>query len=160
MVILEVSLPGMCGYEGCRAFREAFGNALPIVFISGERTESFDKVAGFLVGGDDYFEKPLTLDEFLAHVRRHIERSSALSVAAHALTRRETEVLSLLAEGLSQAEIARRLFVTPRTAGTHTERIFKKLGVHSRAEAIALAFREELFGVDAAVRSRSAALYQ
>jgi DNA-binding NarL/FixJ family response regulator len=145
MVILEVSLPGTCGYEVCRALRQEFGDMLPIVFISGERTKSFDKVAGFLVGGDDYLVKPFALDEFVARVRRLVERSSPLGQGAATLTRREVEVLGLLAEGMSQTEIAHRLFVTPKTAGTHTERIFKKLGVHSRAQAIALVFREGLF---------------
>lgn len=144
MVILEVSQPGTCGYEVCRALRQEFGNLLPVVFISEERTKSFDKVAGFLVGGDDYLVKPFALDEFVARVRRLVERSSPLRQGAGTLTRREVEVLGLIADGLSQDEIAHRLFVTRKTAGTHTERIFKKLGVHSRAQAIALAFREGL----------------
>jgi LuxR family maltose regulon positive regulatory protein len=62
------------------------------------------------------------------------------------LTKRELEVLRLLADGLAPGDIARQLFVSPKTVGTHTERIFKKLGVHSRAQAVAAAFRGELIG--------------
>ncbi len=55
---------------------------------------------------------------------------------ANNLTRRETEILSLLAEGLSNKEIAEKLFVSPGTVKTHLKNIFKKLGVKRRMEAV------------------------
>jgi non-specific serine/threonine protein kinase len=60
------------------------------------------------------------------------------------LTSREAEVLRLLASGLSNADIADRLFISPRTAGTHVGRILEKLGVESRAAAVAYAFQHGL----------------
>ena len=57
-VILDVLLPGATGYEICRELRDEHGEQLPIVFVSGERTDAADKVAGLLVGGDDYLVKP------------------------------------------------------------------------------------------------------
>lgn len=57
------------------------------------------------------------------------------------LTRREQEVLRLLALGLTNAEIAARLFITPKTAGNHVSSIFMKLGVRNRAQAAAYAQR-------------------
>jgi DNA-binding CsgD family transcriptional regulator len=57
------------------------------------------------------------------------------------LTRREREVLRLLAEGLSNGEIARRLFISPKTAEHHVGRIYAKLNLRSRGEAAAYAAR-------------------
>ena len=145
LVVLDVHLPSMSGYEVCRAFREEFGDALPIIFVSGERTMSFDRVAGFLIGGDDYLVKPFALDDFVARIRRHLERRSRLTDGAGVkLTKRELDVLRLFTHGLSQVEIARRLVVSPKTVGTHTERLFKKLGAHSRAQAVSLAYQHAL----------------
>src|SRR5579872_2024185 len=59
LVVLDVCLPGISGYEVCHALRSEFGDALPIVFVSAQRTQSYDRSAGFLIGGDDYLVKPL-----------------------------------------------------------------------------------------------------
>jgi two-component system nitrate/nitrite response regulator NarL len=146
-VLLEVSLPETCGYEICHELRERHGDGLPIVFVSGDRTTTADRVAGLLVGADDYLLKPTDPDELVARVRRLVARA-----AAHAdrepgrglseLTKRELEVLRLLADGLDQGTIADRLVISRATVATHIQRILKKLGVHSRAQAVALAYRE------------------
>jgi DNA-binding NarL/FixJ family response regulator len=145
LVVSEVSLPGICGYELCHELRQEFGEGLPIILVSGERTEAFDRVGGLLIGADDYLVKPFAPDELLARARRLLRRTTPIAppVAAK-LTLRETEVLSLLAEGLEQDEIAARLFITRKTVGTHIEHVLKKLGVRSRAQAVALAYRSDL----------------
>jgi DNA-binding NarL/FixJ family response regulator len=60
------------------------------------------------------------------------------------LTAREQQVLKLLADGFDQGQIAAQLVISRKTVGTHIERILTKLHVHSRAQAVAAAFRANL----------------
>lgn len=143
-VLLDVSLPGLSGYEVCRAIRQDHRLDVRVVFVSGERTESFDRVAGLLIGADEYVTKPFAPDELLARLRSVLRRSSGPAAAKGGLSRRELEVLTLLAEGLRQPEIAARLVISPKTVGTHIERILGKLDAHSRAQAVAIAYRLQL----------------
>ena len=143
--MLDVCLPMIFGYEVCRALRCSYGDRLPILFISGMRTESFDRVAGLLIGGDDYLVKPFAPDELVARVGALLRRSGAHPDTRRTdLTAREHEVLALLADGLEHHEIAERLIISPKTVGTHIEHVLGKLGVHSRAQAVAVAYREGL----------------
>jgi DNA-binding NarL/FixJ family response regulator len=145
LVILDVGLPDLSGYEVCRQLKERFGDGLPILFVSGVRTESFDRVAGLLIGADDYLGKPFAADELLARVRRLVRQTASLAPSlASKLTPRELEVLRLLANGLGQDEIARQLFISRKTVATHIEHVLQKLGVRTRAQAVAMAYREDL----------------
>jgi DNA-binding NarL/FixJ family response regulator len=146
LVVLDVNLPLVSGYEVCRRLRDRYGTGLPIVFLSGERVESFDRVAGLLIGADDYVVKPFAPDELVARVQRLLGRSHAPAQprGLSRLTKRELEVLGLLAEGKSQSEIADELVISRKTVGTHIEHILSKLGVKSRAQAVALAYRDRL----------------
>jgi two-component system nitrate/nitrite response regulator NarL len=147
VVLLEIPLGSLSGYEVCRALREE-ASGIPVVFVSGSRTESYDRVAGLLVGADDYVVKPYAPDELLTRVRALVRRSQPLTDSVSAkLTKRELEVLRLLADGLRQDEIAERLFISRKTVGTHIANILRKLGVHSQIQAVALAYREELLDV-------------
>jgi DNA-binding NarL/FixJ family response regulator len=142
LVILEVHLEGMTGYEICRRLRERRGEGLPILFVSRDRTDASDRVAGLLVGADDYLPKPVVPDELVARVRRHLQRIAATEPdASSGLTAREREVLGLLTRGLGPVQIGGELSISPKTVGTHVERIYAKLGVHTRAQAVAKAFQ-------------------
>lgn len=142
LVVLDVRLPGLSGYEVCRELRDTLGEELPIVFVSGDLTDALDRVAGLLLGADEYLVKPFVPDELLARVDRLIEVSRPRVAAAHRLTPRELEVLAYLAEGLDQDEIAAALVVTRKTVAKHLEHVLAKLGVHSRVQAVAHALRE------------------
>ena len=76
--------------------------------------------------------------------RRLGRRDAEQSEGPVELTPREREVLALVAEGLTNAELAERLYISPRTAGVHVSNILAKLGMSSRTEAAAWAVRSGL----------------
>jgi DNA-binding NarL/FixJ family response regulator len=138
------------GFEVLSELRDEFGAGLLVMLVSGQRTAPHDRVAGLLLGADDYVLKPFEPEELVARVRAVLRRSEpaprvpAAGNESFHLTPRELEILRLLAEGLTQDQIAKQLVIAPKTVATHIERILGKLGVQSRAQAVALAFREEL----------------
>lgn len=154
LVLLDVNLPGFSGYEICRMLREEHGQRMGIIFLSGSKTESIDRATGLGFGADDYVLKPFEPDELVARVRAVLRRAEPASLGpavdsrdAFHLTPRELEILGLLAQGLTQDQIAEQLVIAPGTVATHIERILGKLGVQSRAQAVAVAFREALVDV-------------
>lgn len=145
VVLLELGLGAMSGYEVCCALQQEHQGRVPVIFVSGDRTEPRDRAAGLLIGADDYLTKPINGDELIARVRAVLRRAQAVrsrpSPRQDELTARELEVLQLLADGLDQAAIAGRLVISPKTVAKHIERILSKLPAHSRAEAVAIAYR-------------------
>lgn len=71
-------------------------------------------------------------------------------IAPHALTTREIEVLGLIAEGLSNKEIASHLYISTKTASVHVSNILRKLDVPARGAAVALAYREAIIDLPGA----------
>ena len=130
LVVLDVRLGGsLSGHEVCRILKDEIRPEPAILFVSGARTESYDRVGGLLVGADDYIIKPFAADELLARVRALLRRSAPANAFDRELTTDEREVVRLLKGGLSPADIARRLEVDPSTAQHRIEQIFEKLGV-------------------------------
>jgi DNA-binding NarL/FixJ family response regulator len=113
--------------------------------------------AGFVTKGD-------SIDELAAAVRAAATGATTVSAgmlgrltgmrpnasvtATESLTRRETEVLMLLADGLTNAEISERLFISVHTLRNHVQNIISKLGAHSKLEAVSIAIREGLISPD------------
>jgi DNA-binding CsgD family transcriptional regulator len=91
--------------------------------------------------GPDFDERDRSLlallRPHLAQLRSRWERRPHLP----SLTERELDVLSLVAQGLTNREISRQLFISPATVRTHLEHIYDKLGVRSRAGSVSAAFR-------------------
>jgi DNA-binding NarL/FixJ family response regulator len=142
VVLLGVDLPDGSGFEIYRELTDAFGPSLPVVFLSASHPDPSDEVAALLLGAHDYVPKPVIPDVLLARLRRLVDPNDPEPRAPPPdLTRREMEVLTLLVRGQRAAEIARDLYIAPKTVAKHIEHILGKLGVHSRAEAVAEALR-------------------
>jgi DNA-binding NarL/FixJ family response regulator len=146
LVLLDVRLPGISGYIVCRQLKDQLGSNVGIILTSADRTEPFDVAAGLMLGADDYMAKPFSADELLGRIYRLVDRATTAAPRPFDLTNREEEVLRLLADGLDQRGIAAELSISSKTASTHIQNICKKLGVHSRAQAVAVAHRHALAG--------------
>jgi DNA-binding NarL/FixJ family response regulator len=167
LAIVEVELPGPAnGLDLMRQLHEAFDGDLPVILVSASQTDAFDRMAGLMLGADDYLTKPLDPGELLARVKRSLRRGApkahgsgnghARDENAAGLSPREREILGLLAEGHTQGQIATELVISSKTVATHIQHILSKLGVNTRAQAVALAFRRGLVEPD--VRAHGLAL--
>ncbi len=155
LAIVEVELAGAVGgLELMRELHEQFGHDLPVILVSAARTDALDRTAGLMLGADDYLAKPLDAGELLARVRRSLGRNGtngsngATARREQGLSPREAEILTLLADGRTQAQIASALVISPKTVATHIQHILAKLGVHTRAQAVSVAFRRGLVEPD------------
>ncbi len=70
LVLVDVFLPGLSGYEVCHRLKTEFGSALPVVLVSREPRQALDQIAGMLLGADDCVTKPILADELLDRVRQ------------------------------------------------------------------------------------------
>jgi len=164
LIVLDLGLPDRDGYTVLQELRER-GVQIPVLILSA-RHEEADKLQGFRLGADDYVTKPFSILELMARISALLRRvqpaaapapapsasgapaeapkPAALSDEAlrerYGLTARQTEVVRLLAEGCSNAEIATRLEMSYYTARNHTEQVLGKLGVSSRAAVGALLY--------------------
>src|SRR5262249_25044123 len=157
LAVIEVELEGpVNGLEVMRQLHERFGPDLPVILVSGSRTDALDRTAGLMLGADDYLAKPLDSGELLARVRRSLRwvapQKSNGNGNGHrddtSLSPREREILALLAEGRTQAQIATPLVISTKTVATHIQHVLSKLGVNTRAQAVSLAFRRGLVEPD------------
>jgi len=96
-----------------------------------------------IVHDGDALLSPSVTRRIMAQLARH-SRAAERRVALDRITDREREVLQLVGEGLNNAEIAERLFITPLTAKTHVSRIMAKLMVRDRAQLVVLAYESGL----------------
>jgi DNA-binding NarL/FixJ family response regulator len=148
VVLMDLSMPVMNGIEATRRIRADYPQ-LKVVILT-----SFSDQQGILealdAGAIGYLMKDAEPDELFRGVRSAAAGESPLAPAAASaliqarrrpgespdLTDRETEVLGLLAEGLPNKLIARRLEISEKTVKTHLTSIYRRIGVNSRTEAV------------------------
>ena len=151
VLVLDVVMPGMDGVEVARLLRERHPE-LRILALSAYDDNAF--VFGLLsCGASGYVLKEEALDTIIEAIRvasrggiwlskRVAEKVMRKGVKEKVpLTKKELEVLRLMAKGLSNKEIASELYITERTVKFHVSNIFSKLGVFSRTEAVLYAIR-------------------
>ncbi len=79
LILLDLMLPGMDGFDVCRRVRES-GSSIPIIMLTA-REEEADKVMGLELGADDYITKPFSMRELLARVKANIRRVAMVPAA-------------------------------------------------------------------------------
>jgi len=149
LIVLDLGLPDRDGYYVLEQLRGRGCNS-PVLILSARGLEA-DKVKGFRLGADDYVTKPFGVVELMARIGAHLRRAGtdegvgangALGDEAlqqrYGLTDRQIEVARLLAQGLSNAEIAETLGLSTYTARNHTEAVLLKLGASTRARVGAI----------------------
>jgi DNA-binding NarL/FixJ family response regulator len=164
VIVMDVRMPGVDGIEATRRLREAGAPARVLVLTTFDDDESVYEAlsagaAGFILKttspaqlagavrsiaeGDRLLAPELTRRLIEAHVGRPPPGGRGARALAD-LTDRELEVLTLVGRGRSNADIAAALFLSPATVKTHINRIFGKLDLRDRAQAVVVAYETGL----------------
>lgn len=158
VVLMDLMMPGMGGVETIRTLHEDMPQVQIIALTSYQDGSLVEEALH--AGAIGYLLKDVSVEELAKAIRLAARGMPILAPAAaqalvhtvarrpppigHDLTEREREVLGLLAEGLSNQQIAERLVITPATVKFHTRSIRSKLGTSSRTETVVLALTNHL----------------
>ena len=164
VILMDVRMPGTDGIEATRQLAGGAGGPRVIILTTFDLDEYvYDALragaSGFLlkdVTAERLFDAvrvvaagqallaPTVTRRLISEFARLRPAAPARSAAVAELTARETEVLRLLAEGLSNPEIAGRLVITEETVKTHVSRVLHKLALRDRAQAVVIAYESGL----------------
>jgi len=164
VVILDVSMPELNGFEATRQIRKALPSCEVLILTMHESEQVLREslaagARGYVLKADagrtlvaavdalrqhKPFLTPTAADMVLADYRRHEDPATPAEVPHLQLTPREREVVQLLAEGRSTKAVAQTLGISPKTADTHRTNVMRKLHLHSQAELVRYAIRNNL----------------
>jgi NarL family two-component system response regulator LiaR len=157
VILMDMMMSGMDGVESTRAIRERYPDVQVLALTSFYDAELVRQA--MQAGAIGYLLKGVSKDRLGEAIRSAHARQPTLSAEAvealvrppqspvglgQDLSQREQEVLELLAKGLSNAEIAERLFVSVAAVKYHVSNVLSKLGATNRTEAVALALQHHL----------------
>ena len=158
VVFMDVRMPGMGGIEATRIIREDNPKTRVILFTVDESRQVISEAIQAGVSG--YLLKDVSAQELVNAARLALEDKAVIHPSLTRafieevqyadrrpeapLSRRETEILQMVAYGSTTKEVAHDLGISPHTVKTHLERIFEKLGANDRAQAVAIAIRKGL----------------
>jgi DNA-binding NarL/FixJ family response regulator len=168
IVLMDVRMPGGGGIEACQAIKEAAPHLkILMLTISDEEDDLYEAIKA---GASGYLLKEISIEE-VADAIRSVQAGQSLispsmaskllnefasmakkeeekvSAPRPRLTEREMEVLTLVAQGLNNRDIAKELFISENTVKNHVRNILEKLHLHSRMEAVVYAVREKLLEI-------------
>lgn len=154
VALVDVRMPGIGGIElARRAAKSAPETAFILYTGYGDRailTEALDAGVGGFVLKEAPLDDLLRAVQIVAGGGKYIDAVLAGMLAAEVgervpqLTQRERDVLRLLADGLGNEEIGKRLFISPETVRTHVKKAMDKLDADTRTQAVAVALRQSL----------------
>jgi two-component system, NarL family, response regulator DegU len=153
VVLMDLSLPGQDGLLATRELKE-YMPELPVIILTMFADEQTVREA-FAAGAVGYLLKDCSTAEMVSTVTSVVQgrgepgngalksfiQTSKKVTTNHGLTRREVEVLQVLANGSSTTDLAKKLYISAKTAKNHLAHIYSKLGATSRTEAVAKAVR-------------------
>ncbi len=157
VVLMDLAMPGMDGATATRAIRRQYPGTQVIVLTNFQDVDQVQQA--LQAGAISYLLKNVSADELAAAIRAARAGRSTLAPEAtqalvqatmqgqapdYDLTPREQEVLTWMAKGLSNPEIAEQLTVSPVTVKFHVSNILSKLSATSRTEAVAVAMQRNL----------------
>lgn len=158
VILMDINLPGMSGIELCEAVKKAYPSVF-ILALSTSRQESFIQKM-MENGASGYLLKNATRKEIMEGIQAVIKGRTYLSQEAveslrmakanggPVLTHREKEVLELLADGLTNNEIARKLFISAATVDTHRSNLLAKFGAKNMASLVKAAMKKKMLRDD------------